>query len=219
MRSLSVLAAILLYFGTTATSVQAIVVDDFSVGPIHLERNAGVAVTATQTGLDPAHVLGGQRDIVLGRNYSNGQVLDIDTTEQRLTLSAGPSPALAGLELIYGSRTTPLGADLTAAGHDRFVLDFDGSTASLIRMVVTSRSGAALIEDAVSVSSYYDGKKATIPFAEFSGVDFTNVASVELEFFRHRGTTLRSIYTIPEPLTAWLLTGAAIVCAGTRFRV
>jgi hypothetical protein len=164
-------------------------------------------------------VLGGQRDIVLGRNYANGQVLDIDTAERRMTLSAGPSPALAGLELIYGSQTTPLGADLTAGGHDRFVLDFDGSSASLIRMVVTSHTGVALIENAVSVSSYYDGKKATIPFTAFSSIDFTNVASVELEFFRHRGTTLRSIYTIPEPVAASLLIGLSLIAVVARFRI
>jgi hypothetical protein len=94
--------------------LQAVVIDDFSVGPIHLERNAGVPVSQIQTGLDPAHVLGGQRDIILGANYGNGQILDINTAESRMTLSLTTPTGLAGLDLTYGSRTTPLGADLTA---------------------------------------------------------------------------------------------------------
>jgi hypothetical protein len=216
MRGISLLAGIACL--VTARSVQAIIIDDFTVGPIHLERNAGVAVSQIQAGLDPAHVLGGQRDIVLGQNYSNGQVFDIDTTEQRLTLSAGPFPALAGLELVYGSRTTPLGVDLTAGGHDRFVFDFDVIPSCCNWFYVTSLTGGSLKIDSVDLEDFYDGKVATIPFSEFNGVDLTNVASLELAFFRHRGFVLGSIYTIPEPVGASLLAGfaLALICLRSR---
>jgi hypothetical protein len=215
MRGFFILAAFLC---VATPSVRAIVIDDFTVGPIHLERNAGVAVSHIQTGLDPAHVLGGQREIVLGQFYENGQVLDIDTSAQRMSLTSAPFPALAGLDVTYGSRTVPLGIDLTAEGHDRFVFDFVGALPSCCSSFrVTSATGSALQIDSVDLENYYDGNVATIPFSEFSGVDFTNVASLELDFGRHRGFVLGAIYTIPEPMTAWLPVGAMAAACITRF--
>lgn len=203
-----------------APTANAIVIDDFTVGPVHLERNAGVGVPLLQTGLDPAHVLGGQRDIVLGANYNNGQVLEIDTIESQLTLTSAPSPALAGLDLTYGSRTSPLGVNLTAEGHDRFVLDFDVIGTCCNDLRVSSVLGSVVSVDGVSLTGYYNGRVAIVPFSEFSGVDFTNVASIELDFGRNRGMVLQSIYTIPEPICAVMLTLIAfgVIGAGGRCR-
>jgi hypothetical protein len=217
MRMTSIVAALTFGF-CSAPFTHAIVIDDFTVGPVQLMRNAGVAVPLTQTGLDPAHVLGGQRDLVLGENYSNGQILEINTAESFLTLTAAPFPALAGLELIYGSRTAPLGVDLTAEGHDRFVFDFDVIPSCCNRFTVTTAIGGIVGFDSVSLDDYYNGRVAIIPFSEFSGVDFTNVASLELDFFRHRGFVLQSIYTIPEPLGASLLAWVGIGVASARIR-
>ena len=79
----------------------------------------------TQTGLDPSHVLGGKRELVLGQFYSNGQSLEINTIESQMTLAIANPVDLAGLDITYGSRMEPLGIDLTADGSDRLVFDFD----------------------------------------------------------------------------------------------
>jgi hypothetical protein len=212
MRGFFVLASFLCV--VTASSVQAIIIDDFTVGPIHLERNGGVAVNQIQTGLDPVHVLGGQRSLVLGQNYEDGQVLDIDTSARRMSLTSAPFPALAGLDVTYGSRTVPLGIDLTADGHDRFVFDFEG-IGCCNTFTVTSLAGNILSSDFVELRNYYNGRAAIVPFSEFEGVDLTNIASLELDFGRYRSLVLRSIHTVPEPtsawLTAWMLIGAGVM--------
>ena len=62
-----------------ANSAVAITIDDFTVGPITLTRDAATAVSASQTGLDMAHVFGGSRDLIVGESGNPGQSLTIDT--------------------------------------------------------------------------------------------------------------------------------------------
>jgi hypothetical protein len=188
----------------TATS-QAVVIDDFSVGPTLLVRNASVAVAQIQTGLDPNHVLGGQRDILLGQFYENPQTFEIDTTRSQMTLTHGGPGKLAGVDIYYGSSTNPLEVDLTAGGHDRFILDFGSIGPGPSWMRVASLSGTTLTENTVSISRFFDGNISTIPYTEFGSLDFTNIARIKLEFFRSGGVVLESFYTIPEPTSASMM--------------
>lgn len=184
---------------SAAWDARAIVIDDFKVGPAYLVRDTGVPVALTQTGLDPSHVLGGKRELVLGRFYSNGQSLEIDTTESQMTLAIANPGDLSGLDLTYGSRIEPLGVNLMADGSNRFVFDFDVLPSCCDQLVITSIAAGVLSIDNVQLNDYFDGHTATIPFSQFDGVDLTNVASIELGFFRSRGVVLQSIYTVPEP--------------------
>src|SRR4051812_20390135 len=62
------------YLFILSTNVaSAIIIDDYAVGPITV---AGPSVQ-TQSGLDPAHVLGGSREFSVGQSGS-GSMLSID---------------------------------------------------------------------------------------------------------------------------------------------
>jgi len=200
MRIVAIASAIVIVI-IAAPVANAIVIDDFMVGPAYLVRNAGVPVSLTQTGLDPSHVLGGKRELVLGQFYSNGQSLEINATGSQMTLAIANPGDLAGLDITYGSRMNPLGIDLTADGSDRLVFDFDVLPSCCDQLLITSVSSGVLSIDSVQLNDYFDGQTATVPFSHLDGVDLTNVASIELEFFRSRGFILQSIYTVPEPIS------------------
>jgi hypothetical protein len=99
----------------------AITIDDFSQGAY---SHTGAA-SATQSGLNPAHTVGGRRDIVYG-NPVPPDTVQIDSTTGTLSFS---SPSNFGyLDLMYGMGG-PLGVNLLESGHDRFRFRFSNVVA------------------------------------------------------------------------------------------
>ena len=99
-----------------ANSAVAITIDDFTVGPITVTRDAATASSASQTGLDIAHVLGGSRDLIVGENGNPGQSLTIDTSLQQLRFNSLVGTTNGYFNVTYGSAASPLNVDLTADG-------------------------------------------------------------------------------------------------------
>lgn len=181
----------------------AIVIDDFSVGPIQLVRGSS-PVTFVQSGLDPTRVIGGERAFVLGAFGAVGQRAEVDLSTTRLTLWLPPDARELGyLTVTYGGADHPLNRDLTAGGNDRFILDFDGpAPPGWLR--VTSPGGAS----ARSLSA-----SPTLLFSDFEQVDFTSVTSITLDAIRSGGFSLNSITVVPEPAAGAGVIGLAMVAA------
>jgi hypothetical protein len=107
-----------------ADQATAVIIDDFSVGPVTVTRDGATAATSTQTGLDPGHVLGGNRNIVVGEFGASSQSLTIDSALRELRFTAPTGGGYFDLE--YGSEAQPLNIDLTADGSDAFLVEFAG---------------------------------------------------------------------------------------------
>jgi hypothetical protein len=206
----------------------AIVIDDFSVGPITVTRTGAMAATAQQAGLDPNHVLGGGRDIVVGQFGLAGQSLTVDTALQELQLTVPAVNDRGYFDLMYGTTAQPLNIDLTADGSDAFLVEFagPGGHVSLNWLRVSTSSGEGVLGGGnmgTTTTALSDGRiLVEYPFSAFSGApDFTSVDGIRLEFFRlsaFSGPVLRSITTIPEPATAVLVGAAALSQALRRDR-
>src|SRR4051794_833571 len=111
-------ASLTLIIAGVAMPALAMTIDDFSVGPVVVSRVGPSAATAMQSGLDPAHVLGGGRDIVVGDSGSGDQSLAIDTAarELRFNIASG----LGYFHITYGSAAQPLNVNLRAGGANSF---------------------------------------------------------------------------------------------------
>ena len=101
--------------GGYASDVLAVIIDDFSVGPITV---VGPAVQ-TQTGLDTVHVLGGVRAMNVGQ-FGNGSVLEVDPGSGLNFHSSG----WGYFTLQYDFTAGGSGTDLTSGGHDRIRIRF-----------------------------------------------------------------------------------------------
>jgi hypothetical protein len=188
-------------------SLLAATIDDFSVGPIAVQRNGSLAATALQAGLDPIHVIGGAREVVVGEFGASIQTLTVDTDLRELQFSA---PTGGGyFDLLYGSEAQPLNVDLTADGSDAFLVEFamQGGfvTLNFLRVFTSSGEGALGGGNPGTIrTDLPDGKiLMEYPFEAFSNSpDFTNVQRIELGFHRLStvdGPVLLSFTTIPEP--------------------
>lgn len=158
------LIACVLFFATPIASAR--VIDDFTVGPISLTNTLDAGyVRQTQTGLDPAHVVGGVRDWAydVRDNFSDPAASDAGV---RMGVAA---PAAAGepdkffydaddrvtavnfwLEYDAGNSAAGLALDMPSLGHNAIAID-----------VLTSNFEAnhghldVLVESAQSVQTRY----------------------------------------------------------------
>jgi hypothetical protein len=221
MRNLSLLLALTLL----AMPAAAIVIDDFTEGPLELEAFDNFpGVEEIQTPLAPASVLGGTRRVWLGGSSSGPEStrLLIDTTAGQLTLTSDVG-SFGYLDLGYGSET-PLGVDLTADGADRFALIVNNVTPGLdrgfFRLAVTSGPEASPTTEFTSwgAGGLWDlpgSGTIELPFGDFPTTDFTQVQAIQIDIGRFEpghSLTLGGIMTTPEPTACILLAlGAALL--------
>jgi hypothetical protein len=188
-----VLVAILL--GHPAEKAAAIVIDDFSVGPITV---VGPDVE-TQTGLDPAHVLGGSRLIDVGR-FGSGSVLEVDPPNGLELASSG----WGYFDVRYDFAPGDEGVDLTVGGQDRIRLVFgEISTPSFTPLGVyvtlppnSSNHGVSLYV------GNWDDLILEVPFDAFPA-SLTSAQNLTLDVFRNppgASLTIESITTAATPL-------------------
>jgi hypothetical protein len=206
-------AVILPFYASSAT---AVTIDDFSVGPITVTRDGAAAASASQTGLDNAHVIGGARDIIVGENGNPGQSLTIDTSQRELQFDTPTGSGLGYFEVTYGSAASPLNADLTEDGSSFFRLDFatDGLHTGRYRLLVDSNGSFQQASQATITKTVLPSGRVIMRHA-FSGfpssVDFTDIDRIQLDFFRIPvgEIDLLTFATAPEP------NSIALIAVGT----
>jgi hypothetical protein len=97
-----------------AADANAIVIDDFSIGDVHL---TGPSETIDSTLLDSSSVIGGARRVKVNQNAMDLSIADGNLVVKR-TGDWGYFTIMYGFD-------APLGADFTENGHDRLRLTFN----------------------------------------------------------------------------------------------
>jgi Dockerin type I domain len=178
-----------------ANVASAIVIDDFSVGPITVVGPDN----EIQTGLDPAHVLGGSRTMNVGQ-FGSGSVLEIEPTSGLNFHSTGNGY----YRLRYDFNSTGQGIDLTQGGQDRLRLAFgDVATPSifLLSLVVTLTPTSSNNGISLSFGNWSD-LILEVPYAAFP-TSLIAAESLTLDVARNppgASHTLKSITTAGTPL-------------------
>lgn len=196
---------------------RALVIDDFTQGalaPIQATNTAQYGNTVVQSGLNPAQVLGGTRSVFVGSLTL--ATASIETIKGRFNFSANNN--FGYFKLGWGT-VTPLNADLSGGGNNRFQFDFVDvlPTASLNLFNLRVKSGNSWFNYEIGndFAAAMEGKTygtLNVPFAKFGGANFTQVQAIELEAARTPSgfhLTIESITAVPEPSAAALL-GIAI---------
>jgi hypothetical protein len=197
----------------------ALVIDDFTQGPIAAlpgTNTSQFGSTLLQSGLDPAHVLGGTRSVFVGSLAL--ATVSIEPIKGRFHFSANNSYGY--FKLGWGT-VAPLNADL--ASLEAFRLEFTdvmgGTPAPFIALFdlrVKSNdtwNRYSLSSDFTSALNGRTYGNLDVPFTRFAGVDFAHVQAIELEAARlPQGFRLSIDYfsAVPEPTVTslGLLAGA-----------
>lgn len=203
----------------------AIVIDDFSQGPMQLTAFGGQSqMSLTQPNLNPDFVLGGQRN--WSRFYHNAPPapadsftsITIDPTDGTFEFRSESDlcRSCGYFNLTYGRVEEPLNLDLLAEGADRFRFRFvgEGSPTMTLKVWAPATNGGAVIDvqTDVGVRNVIAPSDAIVevPFDrfDFEGeplVDLSQVERVSIDVFRFpagQRFELDSIETAPAPLTA-----------------
>jgi hypothetical protein len=182
------------FLGTTlivvAVPASAIVIDDFSVGTFVVNGPGQL----DQTGLDPAHVIGGTRRIDVGQNGIGSTLEVTDVGQLRLS-----STGWGYFDITYGAIAPLGGVDLTQGGHDRLLIRFGevGPGFHPLGIYVSLPSNSSSNGESMYVRDTWDGVLVEIPFSRFP-VPFTAVQSITLDGFRNpagAGFAVDSIFT------------------------
>lgn len=210
-------------------SAQAVLIDDFSVGALSIVRGAS-AVVQSQTGLDPAHVVGGARHLRVGYDGTTGQSATIDTLTKNFQFVSGVT-SNGYLEVSYGTATAPLNLDLTSGGatHLEVVFQNVGVSPNSINKPPTlwfiSRSNATRMPlGGYSAVPLGDGRyRSLAAFSANPAIDFEDIDTVTFSVGRYPTTGVLTVYSIqsvfiPEPASWLLATGAGLLSIAARRR-
>lgn len=217
-RRAPVVAIALAFIAVAAPAAGAVIIDDFEVGAFQVVRTGPNPGSGEQIGLDPAHVLGGGREILVGENGSAVQTLTIDAPAGVLRFT--PSASFGYFEISYGKPGHFINANLAAAGN-AFLLEFGNSAPlPLSRFEVHTSVGVhnfSATQTGATVSPLPGGGfRSIVPFSLLGpNANLTNVQYLRMEFLRVPvGTELvmRHFAVIPEPGGLALLAGA--LCCG-----
>jgi hypothetical protein len=177
----------------------ALVIDAFTEGPLSL---SGAGDLVSQTGLDPAHVVGGARYVDLYRGPVELSIADGKFS----AFNPSPETDWGYFNLMYGYDTA-LDADFTAGGHDRIRFRFESIDPNGLDIMWVSvgttlpPSGSAPGPGYTSIPSA--GGVFEIPFSAYPNVDFTNVDTFAISVVRMRSTqgfALSEILTAGPPI-------------------
>lgn len=205
-------------------SAHALIIDDFSVGPIVLtDTEAFGVVSEVQTGLDPARVAGGSRAITfeaLDVSFpfdTAGSVTVAVATDGGGALQHTPDPGFTAANFFvnYGNTDlgqSPISLDFLTNGADRLRFEFNFTTAFITPVVPTvafdllldSGGGSAL--DFVIFESVNAPTTVDVLFSDILALnpDFDLTDVTGLTFGTSNGTLdgpfeLASIRVVPEP--------------------
>ena len=209
-------AAAIFFVAAQASAV--VVIDDFSIGPITVARTGATVATATQTGLDPAHVLGGRREITVGAFGAATQTLIIDVVTGEFQASVVGTPGYFTIK--YGSDAQPLNLNLLALGNG-FLFETLAPPSAVgrlpdLRLYSSSGSGHVDATDGVATATPSGGTAIFVPFSEispssFGTLDLTAITSIQIDDGRvSTPIRLSSVSIVPEPSTLALLAAATL---------
>ena len=170
----------------------AIVIDDFSVGEVHL---TGPTETIDSTLLDSSSVIGGARRVKVNQNAMDLSIADGSLVAKR-------TGDWGYFTLMYGFNA-PLGADFTENGHDRLRLSFnsEGSQDAHGIMWVSINTPLPPSGNAPgpNLFSIRGGGMVEIPFSRYA-TDLTQVMTFAVAVVRMQGGfSLDSIETVGPP--------------------
>jgi hypothetical protein len=199
---------------TSPGTADAIVFDDFSVGPLEFSSANNADSHILQTNLDPTHVAGGTRFVdFFFVGPAPGNSMKIDTVASELRLNAGLQ-CCTEMSVSYGSSSVPLHLDLTADGSDRMLFTFAQINLALAYQIPSfslfDAQGHEVqpLRNATLPPNPQAGFSLTVPFAQLPGINFADIGSLVLDIGRYPGSTsfaLDDIRTVPEPATFSLL--------------
>lgn len=174
----------------TASSARAIVIDDFTAGVVVVDGPAVV----DQTGLDPNHVIGGARQLDVGR-FGVGSRLEI---ADGLHFS---STDWGYFTIKYGAVEPLGGIDLTQDGHDRLRIQLGeiGPSFHFFRMYINLPPVSSNNGVGTRLLDTWDGLVLDVPFSKFP-VPVDAINTMTLDAIRNPAGTsfgIRSIVTAP----------------------
>lgn len=219
-RSFLAVVALAVVVATSPALSADLIIDDFSAGGNFFQFGSG---TNTRITMDGA-ILGGERSESLTVRNTSNPFFGAMGFDGEFSLAQGNGDEIFG-SLLYDNFSD---VDLTQGGTNHFFgLQFVGSDADFPLTGViqlTVRSGANVSSQFVTVP-----RNSTLPtltgvaFADFAGIDFTQVDSVELAFdfagYAGRDFTMDffgAVTAVPEPAT--LMLPAALAGCGLLWR-
>ncbi|MFA9480153.1 PEP-CTERM sorting domain-containing protein [Phycisphaerales bacterium AB-hyl4] len=218
-------AAGLIALATSHNPAYALMIDDFTQGPITLGSegsNLGGGVSETQTGLDPNHVVAGTRELFVATVTSDSVVtpttltIHPDAIDGRLRVTSatvdGDDRPITYFIVRYGSEDTPLNFDATQHGNaikiHNIRTNFENENLSPLHDMirVADEDGASAVPFEVPGN---DGAfDLILPFSSFDA-DFENVHYIDFIFARARQRdafiAFDAISIVPEPGSLALL--------------
>lgn len=215
-----------------ASSVHALIVDDFSVGASFITPYTDSGPAVTQSSLDTDHVLGGYRELLFPHNFStaDASVAILDTTAGLVRFENGGISGGSAIYLEYGRSATggpEMGLDLSDGTYDRFLVDIRQLTGSLkgsgpLNMFVRATlftlerdAGGNVVASHFSNQTVYlspsdSPQTISFPLANFPGsADLAEIdgLSFSVSSFGTEGSvSIGTIQLTPEPGTLMLLT-------------
>lgn len=210
-------------FGLSALCVRdslAVIIDDFEVGPVTVARTDDQVAYAAQTGLDPAHVIGGARSITVGDNGAATQTLVIDPDAGSMSFEVG-SDTHGYFGIVYGSEASPLELDLLADGARALALDVEPGANRVIVRVYSANGSRSFSQNDGATFSLPDGRTRTVfAFdALLPDVDLSNVERISISggrVFPGSSLTVHRLATVPEPsvLLLAVIAGVTVIAGG-----
>ncbi len=208
-----------LLFAFTASILSAqTIIDDFSDGVPLIQLGMGTNLQTTLGG----GILGGERDESLTVGIG-GTIGTLAANNGNLIVQQGAADQISG-SIVYDNFS---GVDLTSSGFSSlFALDFvssDASTPLTDVLSISVTSGGTTANNFVTVPDSSSLGVATVDFASFTGIDFTSVDAISLNFdfatAPGRDFFINSFSTtaVPEPSSA-VLCGLAVGGFLTRRR-
>lgn len=172
-KTLSLLLVVCLFAGVAGASH---VIDDFSEGNF----NGGLSLTSgsqteTEPGLNPAHVIGGERvttlTVVIAASTRVAEAFIIDQFDE--VSYSNESRVASELRFVYGANA-PLNVDLSGASSFDFEIHHIDLNVDVHMTVTDADSTDTVVLSIASVGVL------SCPFSGFTGIDFSNVKKLEV---------------------------------------
>lgn len=216
--------------GLAAPVAHAVLIDDFSTAPITLVRDTSV-VFQSQTGLDPAHVVGGARHLRVGAFGTTGQTLTVDALTKTLQFASGVT-GYGYLDVNYGTAAAPLDLNLTAGGATHLEIVFQN--VGVIPYNVDKPPGVSITSGQQAATMFLplspgvplgNGRyRSRMPLNVHPNIDFEDINTLAVSVGRYSPEGVLTLYSIqtvaiPEPATGLLLAaGVGLLSIAVRRR-
>jgi hypothetical protein len=185
LRRRSALVLVVCAAALTGEPVRAVVIDDFSAGPVAIEVVRYQTKSATMSPLPTDHTLGGARYVTLnglGPTAASSVRVGVDRAASEFQYDADPGATAANFNVKYGAAQN-LQADLTVDGSNAIVFDFAYANfepgGGSFDIYLTTQPGGRYLY--VPVANSATPFSLVLPYQAFktgtSGANFANVST------------------------------------------